>query len=449
MQETIPQEVTPLVRKQDGNPSYQLKLARLFGCVSSVSEGYDIGCFGAVASTIQSEFSLRPEQMSVMVGVPMLFQATGTWLGGSLADVIGRKATLCCTASLLIIGTVVQAFATNHLVFLAGRCIVMMAGGAGLTGVSLYMSEVSPSAIRGRYCALEEVLLMVGVSLSYVAAWLFVDAPSGWRVVVGAGIGAPVLGLCLLFCFDIPESPRFLLKCGRRSDAEEVLKQLLGDQQEIEVTLESWGKSRETQKDPVPVRAACICFGTLIGISITGAIVLSHSLTYILKFVLDRESTAVWALVMNITKFLMLLPVCFYWLDSFGRRPLLIMSSVCMGLGAAIAAMGVSVLSQTHVWLFPFGMCVQLTSYSLGLGPAQWTYCSEIIPTEHRAEVFGFALCVARLMNAIQLFALPLVLEIGVWIPFAFYAATGLAFGACVWWFCPETKNKRLEDISC
>jgi len=444
----IPPEVRPLLpKKNEGQCSYAMFMAVLVGGVCSMAEGYDLGNFGAIAATLRAEFGINAIQMGILSGVPMFCQAGGNLLGGSLAGYCGRKVAFGCVCILLVGGTVVQGLAKSYLTFALGRCLVMFSGGAGLPVVSAYMTEVTPAALRGRICALEEVLLMMGITMAYAASWSFLGIAQGWRLVVLLGVISPGVCLCLILFCSVPESPRYLLIKGRRGEAEHVLRQLIRDPDEVTRTLESWDAvSSNGACPPVSRRALVACFGVCCGNTLSGVTVLHALLTYVLRMVLDGKSSADWALIINASKFLMALPVCFYWMDTVGRRPLMIGSAVAMACGAAISLW--SLHGEVSAQLFSVGMCIHLTFFSFGLGPAPWVYGAEVLPNERRAQVLGLALFISRLFTAVQLLALPLLVETFIWMPFAFYIFCNCMTAIFIWNFCPETKDKPLEEIT-
>ena len=96
-----------------------------------------------------------------------------------------------------------------------------------MTLTPLYQSEISPPHLRGLLVGLAGIGNIVGYHIATWSGVGFFHAPAGvnqWRfpfVILG--------GLCLIVLAllpFIPESPRWLLMQGRRSEAEVIIKQI-------------------------------------------------------------------------------------------------------------------------------------------------------------------------------------------------------------------------------
>lgn len=76
--------------------------------------------------------------------------------------------------------------------------------------VPVYLSETSPTPVRGRIITMYQLLIVIGGFLSYLICYLL---NRSWRVMFGmATIPALIQGIGMLF---MPESPRWYLKYNR------------------------------------------------------------------------------------------------------------------------------------------------------------------------------------------------------------------------------------------
>lgn len=115
---------------------------------------------------------------------------------------------------------------------IVGRSIVGVAVGSASFVVPMYISEVAPSAVRGRMVVVSALFITGGQVVAYVVGWLFSTMPGGWRWMVGLGALPAGIQFCLLFF--LPETPRYLVKVGRREQARRVLRKVYGDREGME-----------------------------------------------------------------------------------------------------------------------------------------------------------------------------------------------------------------------
>ena len=189
--------------------------------------GYDIGVMSGAKRVMQRDLDLTDRQIETLVGSLNLVSAAGGLLSGTLADsCLGRRGTVAFACLASVAGSVVMALAPRAQgfeVLMVGRTLCGIAVGAGIMIAPLYISELSPKALRGRLVSFFEVAINVGILLGYVAGWGFRTLPDevSWRWMMGVG-GIPPALILLFLCF-MPESPRWLLARGREKEASAVL----------------------------------------------------------------------------------------------------------------------------------------------------------------------------------------------------------------------------------
>ena len=163
---------------------------------------------------------------SLITSATSLFALIASPLAGVLADVIGRRMVILNSCILFIVGALIQAFATNVAIMIIGRAVVGLAVGTASFVVPLYISELAPSAARGRLVTINQLLITGGQVVAYLVGWAFSDVPAGWRWMVGLG-GLPA-AIQLLMLGWMPETPRWLVRAERTEDARSVLLRVYG-----------------------------------------------------------------------------------------------------------------------------------------------------------------------------------------------------------------------------
>merc|ERR1719498_1725877 len=133
-----------------------------------------------------------------------------------------------------------MAAAPNVMSLAIGRAILSIGIKAGVTCVSVYMTELSPAAHRGSLVSIEEIYINVGILAATFTAWIMLGMENiSWRVFVAVGAIAPALSLVCILLPQVPESPRYLHVQGREEEALTVLRSALdGDEAEIAKTHE-------------------------------------------------------------------------------------------------------------------------------------------------------------------------------------------------------------------
>lgn len=166
------------------------------------------------------------------------------------ADKFGRRLVIFAGALLTLIGEVLEASAFHLAQLVIGRAI-LGAGVGMLSGVvPTWQSECSTSTNRGRHVVLDGLFISLGYVLQ---AWInlgfyqFKTGPVTWR----APVAIPTLFSLLLMSsiYLMPESPRWLVRRNRLSEARASLTALRGlpeDSPEIHAEIAAIELSLET-----------------------------------------------------------------------------------------------------------------------------------------------------------------------------------------------------------
>ena len=152
---------------------------------------------------------------------------------GPIADYLGKKRGLALCALCFGLSSLGMLFAANLHQFVLWRLI----GGLGIGAASVispnYIAEIAPTRVRGRCVTLYQLGIVAGILAAVFVnmlielmgdeAW---NITTGWRWMFLAGIvPATLFGLMI---FPAVESPRWLMKMGRRDEAVDVLARMNG-----------------------------------------------------------------------------------------------------------------------------------------------------------------------------------------------------------------------------
>nr|XP_004488282.1 probable inositol transporter 2 isoform X2 [Cicer arietinum] len=139
-------------------------------------------------------------------------------------DKFGRKVAILVADVLFLIGAVIMAASPNPATLLAGRVLVGLGVGMASMASPLYISEASPTRVRGALVSLNSFLITGGQFLSYLINLAFTKAPGTWRWMLGVAAAPAAIQIVLML--SLPESPRWLYRKGKEEEAKLILKKI-------------------------------------------------------------------------------------------------------------------------------------------------------------------------------------------------------------------------------
>jgi MFS family permease len=161
------------------------------------------------------------------------------------------------------------------------------------------------------------------------------------------------------------------------------------------------------------------------------------------------QSTSM-ALIANViigTVNFLLTIVAMVFLDRWGRRAILMISSGGMGVALAFLVIGLNVPGVSPLLMLA-GILLYVAFFALGLGPGPWLIISEIFPTKVRGRAASIATSILWSGTLlVTLTFLGLVKVLNLWGTFAIYGALSFVCLIFVWKMVPETKGRTLEQI--
>jgi MFS family permease len=183
--------------------------------------GYDTGVISGALLFITKDFApLSSFLQGVIVSVLLVGAVTGAITGGPLSDRLGRRPVVLLAAIIFAVGAIAAALAPNVLILIFARFILGLGVGLASLVVPLYIAEIGSPATRGALVSLNQLMITIGILLSYILGVAFTPI-EGWRYMFAvAVVPALILGIGM---FILPESPRWLVKNGRLDKARSVL----------------------------------------------------------------------------------------------------------------------------------------------------------------------------------------------------------------------------------
>jgi MFS family permease len=157
--------------------------------VNSCNLGYDVGVNTQAGPLLKDAMALTVGQLEFFLGSLNLFAMVGALSAHVISDRYGRRASFITAAVCFIVGVLIVVMAQSFTTLMMGRVFVGLGVGFGLAIDSLYISEISPAANRGRLVTWCEIGTNVGVLLGFGSGYFFrgIDENLEWRYMIALG----------------------------------------------------------------------------------------------------------------------------------------------------------------------------------------------------------------------------------------------------------------------
>jgi len=392
----------------------------------------------------------------------------GALIAGGLSDRLGRKKLLLFSAFLFTVTSLGNASAGSFTVFVVWRILGGVAIGLASNLSPLYIAEVSPAAMRGRLVSVNQLMIVIGILAAQFVNFRIADpipasateefirsswnCTSAWRWMFVA-TSLPAL-LFFTSAFFIPESPRWLVKNGRRERAFRILERVGGRTYaegalaDIESTLVDETARVNFRELLAPGMRRVIVLGVVLAVfqQWCGINVIFNYAEEIFAAagynITATLANIAWTGSVNLAFTMVALGA----VDRRGRRFLMLLGSAGLAviytiLGACYFA-GVKGLPMLLLVLSAIGC------YGMSLAPVTWVVIAEIFPNRIRGAAMSVA--VFSLWSACFLltFTFPkLNSALGPAETFWIYACICVGGYLFIRRRLPETKGKTLEEI--
>ena len=188
--------------------------------------GFDTGVISGAIPYLQDYFEITDSQVENITALGLIGAVVGALLTGRITDYLGRKKVILASAFVFATGAVWTGFAPSVPQLMISRFYLGLAIGVSSFAVPLYISEISPTKIRGTLVSMFQLLITVGILAAYLSNTVFADDHNlqCWRPMLYVGV-VPAL-ILFIGMFFLPETPRWLMSKGREEDARKVLDRI-------------------------------------------------------------------------------------------------------------------------------------------------------------------------------------------------------------------------------
>jgi len=457
--------------------TYNLRFIWMISLVAAMGGllfGYDWVVIGGAKPFYEAFFDLTGADKTWLAGWAMSSALAGclggALLSGAITDRFGRKKILMVAALLFAWSAVWTALSRDFSAFIIARII----GGLGIGFASIvspmYIAEISPSTMRGKFVSINQLTIVIGVLAAQIIN-LFIynvspvdkqatldvimnswNGQFGWRWMFAAET-VPA-AIFFILALVIPESPRWLVKAERIEDGFNILRKIGGEEyavaeiRDIEATVSGAQTHVSLKQQLTPRLLKILGLGIFIAMfqQWCGINVIFNYAEEIFRAAGYDVSGMMFNIVITGVVNLIFTFLAIRTVDKWGRRPLMLLGSA--GLMVTYGILGTCYYFGLQGTVVLVVVLAAIACYAMTLAPITWVLLSEIFPNRIRGA--AMSLCVSALW--IACFGLtatfkPINAALGASGTFWLYGAICLVGFVVLYLWVPETKGKSLEEI--
>ena len=464
--------------QNDGRVTPRLVAMASVAALGGFLFGYDSAIINGAVDAVREQFSLGSGLLGFTVSCALLGAALGAWFAGVASQRFGRVRTMLIASALLSVSALGCGFAFGVWDLIGWRFV----GGIGVGFASViapaYIAEIAPAKQRGRLGALQQLSLVGGIFLAFLAsamiawmaggasqsAWLGLEA---WRwMFLTLLVPSLVYGI---LASRLPESPRYLVERNDDEGARRVLNGVVGmepgDATENKIAEIRSTVNLERRQRFADLFGGRFGFKTLVWIGIVlsvfqqlvGINVIFYYSTTMWKSVGFQESDSFMISVITSVTNIVATIVAIALVDVVGRKLLLLVGSALMTLSlgtmAVAFAQAVTVngdLSLPGSWGMVALVAANLFVVGFGAswGPVVWVLLGEMFPNNIRSLALGIGAAAQWIANFVVSTTFPTLADLGLQVAYGLYAGFALLSFLFVWRLVRETNGRQLEHMT-
>jgi MFS transporter, SP family, xylose:H+ symportor len=445
--------------------------------------GYDTAVISGAVSSIDANFidplhlseTWRSSLSGWTISSALFGCVVGSSLAGWISNGLGRKGGMLVAAALFLVSAVGSAYPELGLGPIGGMgpqalrpfifYRILTGVGVGMASMlsPLYIAEIAPSRIRGRLVSFNQLSIVLGMLIVYFVNWAIASQgnetwlhTTGWRLML-LSEAIPAL-LFLLLLLGVPDTPRWFVMKGRDEEARGILTRLAGETEARKILADIRDSLRVSAESN---RVSLFAFGSLV---IVAGIMLSvfqqfvgiNAVLYYAPLMFKNlgasTDSALWQTVVVGAANVAFTIVAILTVDRLGRKPLLIIGGVVMGI--AMVVLGFLFKGNAEGTGPLLAAMAYIAGFALSWGPVTWVLLSEMFPNAIKGRAMPIAVAAQWIANLFVSWSFKILIGNSALnalfnhaFPYWIYGGMSFLAAAFVYFYVPETRRRTLEEI--
>ncbi|CAZ80212.1 unnamed protein product [Tuber melanosporum] len=455
---------------------FKLYFFLLIAFLNSCINGYDGSLMGGINAmkTYQMYFNMKDVGSStgLVFSIYTIGNIVGSFFCGPFTDWWGRRWGMFIGASIIILGTCIQAPSTDKAMFIGGRFILGFGVATCATAGPSYVAEMAHPAWRGTITGMYNTFWFIG---GVPASWVLwgtesIKSDLSWRLPIW--LQAVASGGVIIGCLFCPETPRWLISNGRHEEALKVMTEFHGEGNRespiVQLTHNEMVREIATQgsdkrwwdyRDLFNSRNSWWRMCCVMGMAFFGQWAGNGAISYFMPVLLKAvgvetpKTQLLYGAILNVISFV-ISTIGARFTDRLGRRPVLLIATSLFVIEWSI----VTALTATYgnegnanengsraaiAFIYLFGI-----TYSFAYTPLQALYPVECLSFETRAKGMGMYNLFVNIAAFFNSYAIPVAWERVQWRFYYLYIAWNIFQAIFIYFFFVETKGRTLEEIN-
>lgn len=413
--------------------------------------GYDIGALSGATQGLMHSYRFSPALFGLAVSASLWGALAASLVAGRLADTIGRRGLLAWCAALYALAATALALpaAWPWNVVLALRLLCGLTIGGFVVASPLYLAEIAPRQLRGRYVGLFQLQIGGGMAVAFAVSAVLahhMQEIAEWRWCFGLGAIPPACLVLLLHWLS--EEPHWLARHDRQRDAVAAARRLGFSPAEWSAAAIQISSSSSVERlfcrayvRPLLLATAVALFNQLCGVTVLRVYLLDLLATAGVPRLMSHRYGVILA-CLNLAALL----VGTLIVDKIGRRRLLVAGSA--GMALCLFALALALRLHAAAIFYLMLLAAYNIAFAFSQGTVAWLYLSEIFPFSVRGKGQSYGAFVHWVANAGLVWLFPVLEHAAPRTSLLFFAFMMILQVAIVLLWYPETKGTRLGAVA-